>query len=197
MNIHSPVSNAVTSDKREAILEAALGLFVERGFHGTAVPLIAEKAEVGTGTIYRYFESKEAIVNALYQQWKSRMATLISNDLPLGRPARELFTAFWKRMMAFATENPTAIAFLELNHHAAYLDEASRALEERSLAMGRMLLGEMRRMQVVKDLPAELLIAIMQGIFVSLVRYSREGCLTLTPELVDAAEGCAWEAIRR
>ena len=197
MNIHSHVSSANTSDKREAILEAALDLFVERGFHGTAVPLIAERAEVGTGTIYRYFESKEAIVNALYQQWKSKMAGLVSNDFPLGRPPRELFTAFWKRMMAFATENPQAIAFLELNHHAAYLDEHSRALEERTLTMGRMLLAEMKRLQVVKDLPAELLIAIMQGIFVSLVRYSKEGCLTLTPEIVEAAEGCAWEAIRR
>ena len=45
-------------DKREAILEAALELFAERGFHGTAVPLIAAKAHVGAGTIYRHFKDK-------------------------------------------------------------------------------------------------------------------------------------------
>jgi len=44
-------------DKRETILAAALELFVERGFYGTAVPEIAERAGVGAGTIYRYFES--------------------------------------------------------------------------------------------------------------------------------------------
>ena len=45
------------SDKSTAILEAALALFAERGYDGTPVPLIAEKAGVGAGTIYRYFES--------------------------------------------------------------------------------------------------------------------------------------------
>src|SRR5690606_27876447 len=61
-----PSQRAIVTDKREAILHAALELFVERGFWGTAVPEIAEKAGVGAGTIYRYFESKEALVNALY-----------------------------------------------------------------------------------------------------------------------------------
>ena len=32
-------------DKRDAILDAALDLFAERGFYGTAVPLIAERAD--------------------------------------------------------------------------------------------------------------------------------------------------------
>ncbi|MGN6106845.1 MAG: helix-turn-helix domain-containing protein, partial [Kofleriaceae bacterium] len=58
----------VAGDKREAIIAAALELFVERGFFGTAVPEIAERAGVGAGTIYRYFESNEALVNAIYRQ---------------------------------------------------------------------------------------------------------------------------------
>ena len=53
-------------------MAAALELFVERGFYGTAVPEIAERAGVGAGTIYRYFESKEALVNALYREQKLR-----------------------------------------------------------------------------------------------------------------------------
>jgi TetR/AcrR family transcriptional regulator, repressor of fatR-cypB operon len=51
--------------KREAILNAALQLFTEFGFHGTAMPQVAERAGVGAGTIYRYFTSKEALVNTL------------------------------------------------------------------------------------------------------------------------------------
>ena len=42
------------TDKREAILQAALDLFGEYGFHGTAVPQIAEKAGVGAGTTPRH-----------------------------------------------------------------------------------------------------------------------------------------------
>jgi AcrR family transcriptional regulator len=49
---------AEKADKRDAILDAALELFAEFGFYGTAVPQVAEKAKVGAGTIDRYFENK-------------------------------------------------------------------------------------------------------------------------------------------
>ena len=55
--------------KHEAILDAALALFVERGYHGTAVPAIAERAGVAAGTIYHHFESKEQLVNAVFELW--------------------------------------------------------------------------------------------------------------------------------
>ena len=54
-------------DRRESIMDAALACFVERGFYGTAIPQIADKANIAAGTIYHYFESKEALVNALYR----------------------------------------------------------------------------------------------------------------------------------
>src|SRR5689334_12706281 len=95
-----------TGDKREAITTAALELFVERGFFGTAVPEIAERAGVGAGTIYRYFESKEALVNALYRQEKQRFAERVINEFPTGTTARELFRTLWMRMAKLAIEPP-------------------------------------------------------------------------------------------
>ena len=41
----------MTSPKQEAIFSAALDLFAERGYHGTAVPEIADKAGVGPATL--------------------------------------------------------------------------------------------------------------------------------------------------
>ena len=55
-------------EKHQKILSAALELFANRGFHGTAVPDVAKLAGVGAGTIYRYFENKEALVNAVYHR---------------------------------------------------------------------------------------------------------------------------------
>ena len=62
--------------RQDAILKSALHLFAERGYFGTAVPDVAQLANVGTGTIYRYFENKEALVNAVLlhsidQMWLS------------------------------------------------------------------------------------------------------------------------------
>ncbi len=65
-------------DKREAILAAALKLFAERGFYGTPVPLIAQGAQVGAGTIYRYFSNKNSLVNELYRHWKSALSQALT-----------------------------------------------------------------------------------------------------------------------
>ncbi len=188
---------AASASKREAILAAALELFAERGFHGTPVPLVAEKAGVGAGTIYRYFESKEALVNALYQQWKSALGSLLVTDFPFGAPVREQFHVYWTRMAEFVRRHPKAFAFLELHHHSPYLDEKSRAIELELLVPIALFLAETSRQQVTKDLPPEILIAIVYGAFAGLVKASWLGHLQLTPDVLASAEACCWESIRR
>jgi AcrR family transcriptional regulator len=47
--------------REEQILEAAVQLFAEHGFDGTDTQLLAEKLQVGKGTIYRYFPSKREL----------------------------------------------------------------------------------------------------------------------------------------
>jgi len=47
--------------RKADILTAARAVFAQSGFQGTTVEAVAERAEVGKGTIYLYFESKEAL----------------------------------------------------------------------------------------------------------------------------------------
>src|SRR5262245_30907186 len=90
------------NDKREAILVAAVELFAERGFYGTAVPDVASRAKVGAGTIYRYFPSKEALVNALYQHHKTRLTQALVDGIDWSKPSRGVFHEFWRRVCVFA-----------------------------------------------------------------------------------------------
>jgi AcrR family transcriptional regulator len=50
---------------REALLEAALALFGERGLYETRVEDVTDKADVGKGAFYNYFDSKAVLVAAL------------------------------------------------------------------------------------------------------------------------------------
>jgi AcrR family transcriptional regulator len=50
---------------RDKILNAALDVFSEKGFHLSTVDEIAEQAGVGKGTLYRYFVNKETLFNEL------------------------------------------------------------------------------------------------------------------------------------
>ncbi|MFC1835376.1 TetR/AcrR family transcriptional regulator [Thermodesulfobacteriota bacterium] len=183
--------------KREAILDAALILFAERGFHGTSVAQIAERANVGAGTIYRYFEDKEVLVNVLYKYWKREMATAIIGDLPMGLPARQLFHEIWSRMLRFGRENPGVLVFMEFHHHAPYLDDESRNLANLLAGQFHGFLEKLRAEQVTREAPPELLFAMLTGAFTGIEKAARGGLLAITPEIEAEAEEICWQMIRR
>jgi len=184
-----------TTNKRDAVMNAALELFVERGFYGTAVPEIADKAEVGAGTIYRYFPSKEALVNELYRQEKTRFGAAVVAGIPVGN-ARELFHTLWRRMVDFAVENQKSFMFLELQHHAAYLDAESHALEHRMTSMFENVIKSAQARGELKAGTPALMMGLVMGAFVGVIRSCVE--IDLAPASADwkLAEQCMWEAIR-
>ena len=49
------------SEKREAIVQAALKLIAVHGFHGAPMSMIADMAGVGTGTIYSLFRKQKSV----------------------------------------------------------------------------------------------------------------------------------------
>jgi len=53
---------------RERVLEAALGVFSEKGFHVATMDEVAERAGVGKGTLYRHFANKETLFTELVRQ---------------------------------------------------------------------------------------------------------------------------------
>jgi AcrR family transcriptional regulator len=183
------------ADKRAAILEAALHLFVERGFHGTAVPLVAERARVGAGTIYRYFASKEALVNELYREWKQKLRAHLLDDFAVTGDAREQFRRVWNKMADFVERWPTAYAFLEIHHHSAYLDPQSRAIETElwNFAIAFIRIAQARG-QIRPETP-EVMWSLVQGAFIGMVRFSREGRYVLDAAAVAAAEEACWRIV--
>ncbi len=182
-------------DKYEAILSAALSLFVSRGYHGTAVPQVARKAGVAAGTIYHYFKGKEALVNALFRKWKSAIAQGVFTEFPQGGTPREQFSAIWQQMATFALENQDAFSFLEHHHHGSYLDEESLALESKLKDFGAGYVVAAQKKGVLKTLPPKLLMELIFGAFNGVIRAHWDGKVELTPELIHAAEEACWDAI--
>src|SRR5271157_1652892 len=52
-------------ERRERILDAAERAFVRHGFHATTMQHVADELGMSAGNLYRYFPSKEAIVEGL------------------------------------------------------------------------------------------------------------------------------------
>lgn len=58
---------------RRVLIEVALGLFYEKGIYWTKIEDITEQADIGKGTFYQYFETKEALLQALLQEGLDRL----------------------------------------------------------------------------------------------------------------------------
>jgi len=200
MNIHSLTMTAAATreDKKECILSAALELFAEKGFHGTAVPEIAQKAGVAAGTIYRYFASKEAIVNAVYQRHKSQLLASVMAEFPYDGQPRSQVHHFISSVFSFAKKHPEAFKFLELHHHAPYLDDKSREVEANVVAMANGFIEQNVHAKVLRKAPDGVLAGLVWGAMVGLVRAGWEGrCTELTPKAEAAFEDAIWDAVRR
>jgi AcrR family transcriptional regulator len=184
-------------DKKQNILDAALVLFAERGFHGTSVAEIAESAHVGAGTIYRYFKDKEELVNALFRYWKHRMAEAVTEGLDETLSPRRLFHEWWVRMTKFSRENPNVVMFLEFHHHAPYLDDESRRITREIEDRFFSFLELCRAQQITRDAPPALLMAVLIGAFVRVEKVRTAGLLEASPEIDLLLEEMCWEAVRR
>jgi AcrR family transcriptional regulator len=72
--------------KKSAILEAALQLFSEMGYTGTSTRMIAMKAGVSEGLIFRHFKNKEGLLNVLLADAEKEIASLYEPVLALKHP---------------------------------------------------------------------------------------------------------------
>ena len=185
------------NEKAEAIMVASLRLFAEQGFYGTTVPEIAAAAKVGAGTVYRYFPSKEALVNAVYQHWKHQLVTALMGQFPFEAPAREQFTHFVSKAIEFARKFALEFRFLEMHHHMPYLDHASKALESLVVGPAQAFFDRHREMNVTRDAPSGVLGGIVWGAIVGVIRAEQDGYATITSTSVDQLVDVLWTGLTK
>ncbi|MFF4317046.1 TetR/AcrR family transcriptional regulator [Streptomyces sp. 900105755] len=83
---------------RQAIADAALRLFLERGYDHVSIKEIAEAADVSTATVFKHFTGKEALVFDQEEDTDARLAAAV-RERPAGRSVldalREHVLATW------------------------------------------------------------------------------------------------------
>lgn len=142
---------------RERIFRAALQLFAERGFLETTVEDITEAADVGKGTFFNYFETKEHVLATLGAE---RVAA-IERALERARTGPAL-PALKEMAVDLAGQSSTSAALLRAIYAAHASCAPVRAELHKRLQLGRRMLAEIftiaqERGEVRRDRsPAEL-----------------------------------------
>ena len=134
--------------KREAtrnqLLETALSLFRRKGLDATTMRDIAKEADVALGAAYYYFESKEAIVQAYYDQVQAEHARLVKEAFAKNSPdfSERLRIVFHSKLEILSADRRILGALFrytgEPNHPLSVFGKGTSSNREQSLELFRL-----------------------------------------------------------
>jgi TetR/AcrR family transcriptional regulator, fatty acid metabolism regulator protein len=117
-----------SSDKRGRILDAAVKVFAERGFHSATVAEIAKAAGVADGTIYLYFKGKDDLLLRLFDEKMTELLEEARREVAQEKSAPARLRRFIELHLALVERNPdlASVLIVELRQSAQFLKAADR-----------------------------------------------------------------------
>jgi len=107
--------------KKNHILETAMKLFNENGFHNTPTSKIAKAAGVSVGTLFNYFPTKEDLILEIYTVIKTHSrGAFIEHLLKEELPVYDLMKDMWHTIVIWGLENPEEFHYLNLFTHSPF-----------------------------------------------------------------------------
>jgi AcrR family transcriptional regulator len=184
-------------DKQSAILEVALRLISEQGFHGTPMSQVAQEAQVGVGTIYRYFESKEALINSLYRHLKQEVTAATLVGVAADEPVRAKFRRIWLNLAHYYLDHPAVFKFIEQYTYSPFITAETRKLGAEQHTPLRRFFAHAQEQQICKEGSYDVLIAVIYGTIAYLVRRHVYGEHAVNETMLEQAVDACWDAIKR
>lgn len=187
-------------EKRDEIVRAALELIAENGFHGAPMAMIADKAGVGAGTIYRYFENKDVLINELYRELEQRLYDVLMKGYSPEKPVRERFIHLGTTILRYCITNPLDFRYLEQFHNSPYgvvhrRDKLFGDTNQKDIY--RELFEEGVAQQVIKNLPLVVLFALAFGPLITVARDHILGFVRLDDRLITQTIEACWDGLKR
>jgi AcrR family transcriptional regulator len=125
-----------TSDKlKQRLYPAVLDLFSKHDFHRVNIREISTRTGVSTGTLYKYFRSKEALIFAILDEHIARISLMISRHIKGMADIKEIFRkVFWVTMDYYDQHPGVAItAFITVPTRTWMQDESYKRKDDLSL----------------------------------------------------------------
>jgi len=186
-------------DKREEIVRAALELIAEHGFHGAPMAMIAERAGVGAGTIYRYFENKDVLIREIYAGLEMQVWSVIKVEYPEGRPIRERFLHICRKLINYFLASQLEFRFVEQFHNSPFgvACRRDKFFGKKDKDLVTELFEEGQQQQVIKELPLPILSALTFGPLVDACRDHILLFIDLNEPLIELITEACWDAVKR
>jgi AcrR family transcriptional regulator len=188
-----------SEQRKEDILQAALGCFAEHGYPNTTMQDIRERSGASNGSIYHHFSSKEGIAAALYVEAIVDYQARILDALEQNPRAQAGVRAIVQTHLDWVREKPEWARYLMEMRHAEFMKAAEEPLAE---ANKKFITGFINWLKLnfksgaIRRLPADLFISLVLGPCQEYVRIWLEGkSFTDISAAKKELANAAWEAV--
>jgi AcrR family transcriptional regulator len=183
------------TNKRDQILTATRDLVFEQGLQDISMAQIAQRAEVGMGTIYNYFASKEELLFSLYDGIKAAMSDYALESYDERQPIVTRFLHFLTSFANYGIQHPREFLLSEQLGQVPFLQAQAR--EYPVTAAVEQLLVDAKHQLLLKDMPDSVLTLLIFGALSTLVEAHATRQIQMDNALIEQAVRACWDAIKR
>ncbi|WP_042163113.1 TetR/AcrR family transcriptional regulator [Paenibacillus gorillae] len=182
--------------KRDDIMNATLDLIDEEGLQSVTFAKIMKKANVGSGTVFNYFASKEELINEVYRRARIHMGESMLEGYNPELELYERFKGIQRNRLRFAMHFSKEYLFIDSYSYSPYISPDIRNMEDASREAMESIIADGQRQGIIREMNVMLCHQIVHGIITSVVRgYQIEKYPLNELQMHQAMEAC-WKAIK-
>ncbi|MCB0152531.1 MAG: TetR/AcrR family transcriptional regulator [Caldilinea sp.] len=160
------------SDKKQQLLEASIDLFAREGFWNTSTASIAKHAGVATGTLFNYFPSKDALIDAVYMHLKHEWLQHIQRDYPVRADIKSRLEHIWYRNIDWGVRFPERYNLKQQLSLSGVLGAEAVDYEAEELAFLHELIQEGFNQGIFKEMSVDYFNSMVMAEMDATVRYA-------------------------
>ena len=175
-------------DKQKEILAAALKLFVQNGFHGTATSKIAKEAGVANGTLFHYYATKDDLILSLYLNIKMEMGAFVESKMSANDDFETKFRKQFVEALYWAIDHPNEFQYLQQVYASPYAAMIQSEAIQKQLEKTCMEIQQAIDLKIIKPLPVDYIFMLMSSQLFGLNQYLRNARLSVKKQKEITAE---------
>ena len=186
------------SSKRDQIILATRDLVFEQGLQDVAMSQIAQRAQVGMGTIYHYFPSKEDLVFCLFSEIKANMSLHVLEGYDASQPVVDRVLYLLNSLVRYSIQHPRE--FLLTNHLAQipFIQERAKSEQAPALIVAfNQVMIDAQQQHLLKAMPLDVMSVLLLGTTNALVEAHMRQQIHLDQATIEQATLACWDAIKR
>ncbi|MEI8073783.1 MAG: TetR/AcrR family transcriptional regulator [Bacteroidota bacterium] len=182
--------------KVEHIFQATLLLVKQNGLAGITMSEIAKAANIATGTLYIYFESKEKLINELFTRSRKSSAEIYFKGYNASHPFKEGLQTIWFNLFNFRIEHFEDAVFMDQCYHSPYITESTKELTKKLMQPLYKLVERGKEEKLLKNIDAFMLLVYMFSGLNEFVKHSVYSERKITKASKEELFNLMWDGIK-